>query len=601
MSQSFSRTALFLVTVLAFVVPLSAGHVELPAAYAGEGNEQIPYGPSALRYAPDGTFWIVNPADNSLTNLNTEGHVLRQLWIEESVVAITDVRFAENGELQVLDASANPPTIFSVSETGSIHTHHGLHPSALALAPPEAGRHDPLAEWHHARAYEHWRASTGTESHPHGAIENDDLRIDVAASDGVVRGIRVLSEHEKGLFVLVEEVWDTDPITVDATVRLYDHSGALLGIARIPLAAQYTFVEHPVAISAHGSVYLLETRIDHAIFRPLPLDTSIEPLTPHTPVGPRIRLDGFTNPLIAPTASSITRKQITKNAMAYLTNSAYYNKTAISGTCAGRDAPRYLIGKNPDTFGSVAYAWGHNDSVAAYNNAIASGYTAGDLDLKGDKKTLSCARGVDCSGFVGNVWELSGKVNTDMLANDSRLTFRIATKELGTGDILVKSEKHVVLVDGVVSSGVHVFEATTDNRADRVVYNKSTSWSRYNNWSARRYHKLRVTPTTPEHIDTNVSPRTAKRDATITFLSRWKNEDSFPMKVSLILRLPNGNTKTYSMTHVSGSHAFDARFRIKLTFPSRGQYAYAVVAKASTTDREARYPSKGFINGPTIK
>jgi hypothetical protein len=616
MHESFNgnlRRYLFFFALIACVAPLWAGPVvELPATYAGEGQEeQIPYGPAALRYAPDGTFWIVNPADNTLTNLHADGRVLRQFRLDQVAVALTDVRFPAAGTMEVLDASANPPAVFNVSETGAVRDRRELRMAARSLSPPrtladdgdfESHAADPLAEWYEQTASERWSVSMGTNLHPDGAVETDAGRFDVAASGGVIRGIRVLSSQERGLYLLVEEVWDTDPITVDATVRLYADSGTLLGIGRVPVADQYTFVEHPVAVSSDGTVYLLETRAGYMTFARLRLETSFDTFAPLVPDGDRrITMEALAHPAIVATASSITRKQVTLNALAYVNNRTYYSNSALNGTCRGRDVPRHLAGQKPGNYNSVAYAWGHGDSVADYNKAISSGSPAGDIDSDDDEKVLACARGVDCSGFISNVWGLSGKVGTCDLANNDRLTMSIRLQELGIGDVLVKCRNHVVLVDGVTSSGLNVFEATTDKRVDRVVYTRSNAWSRYNGWSARRYHKLRVTPTTPAHLGSSVSPRSAKRDASVTFESRWKNEDGTPMRVSLIVRLPSGSTRNYEMELRSGSQAFDAEFRVKLRFPSRGQYAYAVVARSSVTDKTARYPSSGFVNGPTIK
>jgi len=57
---------------------------------------------------------------------------------------------------------------------------------------------------------------------------------------------------------------------------------------------------------------------------------------------------------------------------------------------------------------------------------------------------------------------------------------------LQPGDILNEASSHVVLYDRFGTNGVYVYESTTYNRYDRVIYALSP-WSRLSGYVPRRY------------------------------------------------------------------------------------------------------------------
>ncbi|HEX6177752.1 MAG TPA: hypothetical protein VF057_05295, partial [Thermoanaerobaculia bacterium] len=87
---------LYLVAILAITSLISAQSREMivAASYYVGGPEQLSYGPSALRIAPNGTFWIVNAADNTLTNIDRNGAKLGQIGLQGEAVGVTDVQFS---------------------------------------------------------------------------------------------------------------------------------------------------------------------------------------------------------------------------------------------------------------------------------------------------------------------------------------------------------------------------------------------------------------------------------------------------------------------------------------------------------------------------
>jgi hypothetical protein len=171
------------------------------------------------------------------------------------------------------------------------------------------------------------------------------------------------------------------------------------------------------------------------------------------------------------------------NARDYYYNWTYYSDWNIDSgeppNCQNRDEPRYF--GSAGYYYSVSYDWGGGDSVADYNWLIYNDYQAGDIDTN---TTTSCSRGVDCSGFISNVWEIGSKQSTCTL---SSYTCDIDDlDDLEGGDILNDCGNHVVLFWYEGSGGVYAYEATTNHQYDRVVYDWEP-WSRYNGYGGERF------------------------------------------------------------------------------------------------------------------
>ena len=590
-----------LLALLPFISVSAQERIEVPASYFAGGPEQPPYGPSALRSAPNGSLWIANPSDNTLTNIDKDGWFRAQFHLAD-VSGITDVRIEANGELTVLDGAATTPMILTVSPDGSVRERREVRSTlpALRRSATESTNEQmqPLAssalslEWTGQTTFDRWRLQAGSDDDPDGQLVGDNSRIDVKATRGVIRGLRILAESDKGLYVLAEEVADSGVIAVDATVRLYARSGQLLGIGRIPLTEQYSYVENPVAITGDGTAYLLITKPGTAVITKLALLPSIPEILPERHQPARAG-ESFNAAAGSDALPPITRTQMETNARAFLNNSTYYNQTALTGYCPGRTRPRYF-GTAPRSMVSVAYDWGGGDSVADYNRLIASGYTAGDIDTNGEE---SCSRGVDCSGFLSRVWGLSGKYSTCTLSDVSTA---ISTQSLQKGDILTKCGDHVVMFESLNgTAGIYDYEATVYSGVDRVVYMPS-SWSRLAGYTPRRYNNVTSTATTPVHISSTSSPASDAPGMTATFNSTWANGDGSPMTARLTIRVPSGYTYDYTMDFVSGQTTTGALFQTRLVLSGVGRYDYAVTVTSMTTGRSSRYPSSGLVTGPTV-
>lgn len=94
------------------------------------------------------------------------------------------------------------------------------------------------------------------------------------------------------------------------------------------------------------------------------------------------------------------------------------------------------------TYESVSYNWGGFDSIAEFNNKILTNkMKAGNVNLK-NSPLLSCAAGVDCSGYVSRAWGLTSKLGTWDIAN---ITEEIDWKDIKPGDVYLNPGVHVAL------------------------------------------------------------------------------------------------------------------------------------------------------------
>jgi hypothetical protein len=127
--------------------------------------------------------------------------------------------------------------------------------------------------------------------------------------------------------------------------------------------------------------------------------------------------------------------------------------------------PRESVRPVPQHFVGVAYDWGGADSVADYRRKLAIGMTAGNIGgtfwAAGSPRVTA---GVDCSGFVSNVWGLGRHVSTSDIG---RITYPVnELKDMRIGDAMLLPNHHValfrrqVLLDGA-SLSIHVTEATS--------------------------------------------------------------------------------------------------------------------------------------------
>jgi cell wall-associated NlpC family hydrolase len=477
--------------------------------YEGEGIEEAEvWGPASLRIAPDGTFLIVDTVTNRILRYTSDGVRVGVIRVGDAV-GITDI--ATNGSnVFALDEAAPEPSIHRFSVDGlfqeKIPLSEDLRAQGLSgVAIDDSGK--VVAEMHGGLATVHLdggkvagkvirgesiRTQTPdpndkSADRTTGLIIKNGNRFSVKV-DNILGGLSVLSTGQDGdFYVLIEELADASTIQVDQTVRHYGADGSLLGIARVPLAARYTYVKHGVAVAPDGKVYALITRPDRADIVRLEFKQSLKSILPKQGVSFNLEKENVANlaasNAVNAVACSRTRDEMINTAWSYVNNQTYLNATNLNGTCSGRGKPRYL-GATAGYYNSVPYDWGGFDTVSDYNNYMAQNYKAGDIDIAASE---TCSHGVDCSGFVSRCWGLTTKYST---RNIDSVSTTISQSQAQRGDIINKYDVHVAMIESIIPNGVKTLEATTDFKVDRVAYITNNDWSRFSGYSIRRYNNV---------------------------------------------------------------------------------------------------------------
>jgi len=333
---------------------------------------------------------------------------------------------------------------------------------------------------HNGELYSAHPSGLNSASPKQGTIQAGDITIEV----NTVHDLGSLSilgfGPENSFYIVLEELVLNPNLQVDKTIRHYDANGKLIGVARVPLAEQYTYVAHGLAVGPDGAVYALSTYPNRVEIVRLAFVLELDPILSNA----AIPLDAFEPELGEGTGvtTCVSRDTMISIAYSYYSNSKYLNNTNINGTCSNRTKPRYL--GSAGTYSSVSYDWYGFDAVSAWNTSMTNNYQAGDIDTSGNE---GCSKGVDCSGYVSRTWQLSQRYGTCTIESIS--TQLNSVNDLQTGDIMNKCNDHTVLFNyfGYEEGGLYVYESTTYNSYDRVV-STWNEWSLFSGYNPRSYN-----------------------------------------------------------------------------------------------------------------
>jgi len=457
--------------------------------YAGGGEELLLWGPAAIAVGGDNTVWIADALGHRALGFSMSGKPIHTIDLSDRVVGIGDMETAGD-QLVVLDIAARDPQVVVIdTDTGATvgelaipqeaDLSHGLSGIAVqadgsVVAELEGGLTlVTLGVPGGARTVDSYKTpsadiridGTGTGIPGLGeesavSINHQTVSLPVNNFPGTVQ---LVGATESLVALSVDEITYTGEgsILVDQTIRVFDREGQQVGVARLPLADFVVAVAEPVAMSPSGDIIALLPRADRLDVVALPLGVSLDPVLPAAALA---SAEAHHDIAAAGIESCTSRSTMRATDAGYRTNSHYYSNTNITGTCSGRTKPNYLT--TAGTYSSVSYQWGGWDTVINFNSGMSPGTKqAGDISSAGN--SLSCARGVDCSGFVTRVWQRTNKkYGTDTLAEIS--TPLPNYSNLLEYDIFLKSG-HVMLFRYYSGSGYYVSEATT-GIYERVIY-----------------------------------------------------------------------------------------------------------------------------------
>ncbi len=482
--------------------------------YAGNNNQDsFTWGPAAFTVAPDGTFWIADTPDNYLLHYSPKGVLLDKIAIGEAVIGAGDLEVTSRA-IWILDIASFPPKVVQLSFDGKmissynmpkgLHLENGL--SGIASGNDgnlliELGGDRTVTRLISSAGYEDQKVLGGfefqdkvyaayspdlrEENASHGYILAGNKRIDVQVANDL-GGLNILHINSDGsLVVEVDEFVIDVAFHVDQKVYRYDSSGNLVGMARVPLAEQYTYVAHSISVGPDREVYALITRPDGGEIQRLIFSADLPAILAPPDVSKetdysQISLSSFEN--------CQSRDLILDIAAEYADNPFnidYYHANDPNNECTGRQKPRYFA--TPGPLPGVTYDWNGVDTVEDFNYYMGEyGYFAGDIN----ETTESCSRGVDCSGLVTNAWGLEGG-HWGTCSLESVSTPLPSRDYLHKGDILNRctiSPRHTMIFISFASDGgIWVYESTAVDNIDRVIMRTRTI-AAIENYIPRRYN-----------------------------------------------------------------------------------------------------------------
>lgn len=476
-------------------------------SYSGGGDENPLWGPAAIAVGPNDSVWIADGAGDRVLEFTWSGKPVQVIDLEGQVVSIGDIEVSDT-ELAVLDIAAQDPTVLvfdpssgklvskraipkgarledgltgiAILADGSVAAELNFGTQLVKLgtsAGDTLSSYDTIAGTVQVIGSSKPAPTLGDS--PTITINGHTVRLPVTDYPGT---LHLVGSTRSSFLVSVEELAYTvaDGVQVDETVRVLDATGSVVGVARFPLNEVAVHINEPITTSQDGEIVALVALADRVDVAVLAASDSVEPILP--------RMDAVstigTQPVGAGATSCVSRATMRTTDVGYRINSHYYSTTNIYTYCLGRGIPGYLNSGGAGTYSSVSYKWGGFDTVSSFNSGMSPGTKQAGDTTKGD--TLSCARGVDCSGFVSRVWQLSSKYGTWTLDD-------ISTQLSGWGnlleyDIFLKQGSHVRLFRYYSGNGYYVSESTTAGY-DRVVYRLIGS-SDLNGYSPWRYDNV---------------------------------------------------------------------------------------------------------------
>lgn len=136
----------------------------------------------------------------------------------------------------------------------------------------------------------------------------------------------------------------------------------------------------------------------------------------------------------------------------------------------------------------IPYRWGGTDGNEEFDRKLKQGLAAGSHSRYG---VLSCAAGIDCSGFVMFCWGLSSHGHSYSTSNLRDIAGKPKYNwfsDMKPGDVLNKAGSHVVLFAGYHPDGtIDVCEASGSKA--RVVCHRTT-WSRFKGYIPLQYKAI---------------------------------------------------------------------------------------------------------------
>lgn len=144
----------------------------------------------------------------------------------------------------------------------------------------------------------------------------------------------------------------------------------------------------------------------------------------------------------APGRAAVSRDEALLRARAFAEHPWHASSSNQTATCSAAYRSLYA----PGDYVGLAYDWGGYMTLFEFDKQIADGFGAGSQEPDG---VLDCTAGLDCSGFVSQVWKV-GHFTTSSLHQTSS---SIAEPHMLPGDVYNKANYHVAMLTHRLANG----------------------------------------------------------------------------------------------------------------------------------------------------
>jgi len=313
-----------------------------------------------------------------------------------------------------------------------------------------------------------------------------NLRLEIPASPALVGSIGLLGMDRKGhYYVRTEQLTRPDAGRVKVWILRYDQKGNLDGGYDVPDERMELVPNRYLALSDDGRVYFLESRLQKT--RLWLLDLLPRAQFVKWQANTMRKLAGAAGAMrnnteaTPPTARSpesgnrstpLPRSEILALAESFRTAEWTVGDKNYADSAPSRCAPAkgylwmrpaYLDDQRGKTVTGVPYNWGGYMSVTDFLQRIKTDALGGNICTC--RSTYNCvqrkAAGVDCSGFVSQVWKIPRHTTISLMKKARRLA---SLQELQPGDAINKPNSHVRLFVAFSPAGngaIRAYEAST--------------------------------------------------------------------------------------------------------------------------------------------
>jgi cell wall-associated NlpC family hydrolase len=194
---------------------------------------------------------------------------------------------------------------------------------------------------------------------------------------------------------------------------------------------------------------------------------------------------GYASKSVPDKLQPITRDELISRARELSTHEWIVSHSNTVAACYSKYRSRFKVGEH---IVGLPYAWGKMTDVATFDLNLTHGFAAGAHKQDG---VLSCAAGIDCSGFVSYCWgqPITRKYGTATLRQIAGRPRYNWYSDMQPGDALVRPGDHVVLFAGYRPDGnPNVYEASGSE--SRVIFNTKSTWARFKGYYPLEYKMI---------------------------------------------------------------------------------------------------------------